>query len=217
MRKSYGSDILNPIILHSWIPPLLVVVTATINGQKSKQNDDSLLLIPLQHNYLQQDRAKCPVFSFTHYQTPWLILPFWLPSVKWQNRNRKGMKKSIPTIGEREGNEKKHSQNSGTGRECKNPFPKFRKGNQRLSFLGMDGNGNSRLPLSSLNAYIVGNSNKPPSPQSGSYSVWRHLRLYWGMRNKYFLKETWPKRRVWDLSLHPTTAGHNVQLYTRCS
>ena len=43
-------------------------------------------------------------------------------------------KKSIPTIGEREGNEKK-------------PFPYFGNGNQRLSFWGKDGNGNSRSPL----------------------------------------------------------------------
>ena len=42
---------------------------------------------------------------------------------------------------------KKHSRNSGTGREWKNPFPYFGKGNQRLSFLGMDRNGNSRSPL----------------------------------------------------------------------
>ena len=31
--------------------------------------------------------------------------------------NGKGMKKSIPKIREREGNEKRHSRNSGTGRE----------------------------------------------------------------------------------------------------
>ena len=85
------------------------------------------------------------------------------------------LKKSIPTIREREGNEKNpfpqfgngkgmkkthshnsgtgrewkktHSRNSGMGRKWKNPFPYFGKGNQRLSFLGMDGNGNSRSPL----------------------------------------------------------------------
>ena len=57
------------------------------------------------------------------------------------------MKKSIPKIREREGNEKRHSRNSGTGREWKNPFPKFGNGNQRPPFLGMTGNGNSRSPL----------------------------------------------------------------------
>ena len=48
--------------------------------------------------------------------------------------NGKGMKKSIPKIWEREGNEK-------------NPFPKFGNGNQRPPFLSMTGNGNSRSPL----------------------------------------------------------------------
>ena len=38
------------------------------------------------------------------------------------------MKKSIPKIREREGNEKIHSQNSGTGREWKKAFPKFGNG-----------------------------------------------------------------------------------------
>ena len=47
--------------------------------------------------------------------------------------NGKGMKKSIPKIREREGNEK-------------NPFPKFGKGNQRLSFprIPRNGNGNEK-------------------------------------------------------------------------
>ena len=44
------------------------------------------------------------------------------------------MKKSIPTIRKLEGNEKK-------------AFPQFGNRNQRLSFLGMDGNGNFRSPL----------------------------------------------------------------------
>ena len=39
---------------------------------------------------------------------------------------------------------KKHSQNSGTGREWKNPFPHFGNRNQRLSFPGTAGNGNRR-------------------------------------------------------------------------
>ena len=40
---------------------------------------------------------------------------------------------------------KKHSQSSGTARESK--ISEFENGNQRLSFLGMDGNGNFRSPL----------------------------------------------------------------------
>ena len=43
--------------------------------------------------------------------------------------NGKGMKKSIPKMRERDGNEK-------------NPFPQFGKGNQRLSFPRIPGNGN---------------------------------------------------------------------------
>ena len=58
---------------------------------------------------------------------------------EWKNplpqfRNGKGMKKF-------------HSHDSGTGRELKDPFPLFGNGNQRLSFLGMDGNRNSCSPL----------------------------------------------------------------------
>ena len=61
-------------------------------------------------------------------------------SVKGQIREREGNeknpfpqckkkgneKKNIPTIREREGNEIIHPHNSGTGREGKNPFPRFR-------------------------------------------------------------------------------------------
>ena len=39
-----------------------------------------------------------------------------------------GIENSIPKVWEREGNWKFHSQNSGTGREWKNPFPKFGNG-----------------------------------------------------------------------------------------
>ena len=67
------------------IPPLLFVVTDTIKEQRSKQNDliYNILLVPLQQNYLQPNWAKCPVFSV-------------------RNGNRKGMKKSIPIVRERE-------------------------------------------------------------------------------------------------------------------
>ena len=39
-----------------------------------------------------------------------------------------GIENFIPKVWEREGNWKFHSQNSGTGREWKNPFPKFGNG-----------------------------------------------------------------------------------------
>ena len=39
-----------------------------------------------------------------------------------------GIENSIPKVREREGNEKIHSQNSGTGRERKKTFPKFGNG-----------------------------------------------------------------------------------------
>ena len=44
------------------------------------------------------------------------------------------MKKSIPKIREREGNEKIHSHNSGTGREWKKSIPKIREreGNEKI-------------------------------------------------------------------------------------
>ena len=45
--------------------------------------------------------------------------------------NGKGMKKSIPKIREQEGNEK-------------NPFPHFGNGNQRLSFPRIPGKGNEK-------------------------------------------------------------------------
>ena len=38
------------------------------------------------------------------------------------------MKKNVSKIREREGNEKRHSRNSGTGRECKKAFPKLGNG-----------------------------------------------------------------------------------------
>ena len=41
--------------------------------------------------------------------------------------------------------EKKHSKISGTGRECKNPFPEF--GKSEAFLLGNGGNGNSCSPL----------------------------------------------------------------------
>ena len=59
-----------------------------------------------------------------------------------------GMDNSISKVWEREGNEKSTSPyNSGTGRKWKNSFPNFGNGNQRFSFLGMIGNGNSCSPL----------------------------------------------------------------------
>ena len=74
--------------------------------------------------------------------------PFWFPTLKGSIREWEGNGKNpFPKFGNGKGIKKKHSRNSGTGREWKNPFPKFGKGNQRLSFLGMDGNGNSRSPL----------------------------------------------------------------------
>ena len=57
------------------------------------------------------------------------------------------MKNCIPNIREREGNEIRHSLNSGTGREWKKTFPKFGNGNQRLLFPGMDENGNGTKKL----------------------------------------------------------------------
>ena len=72
---------------------------------------------------------------------------------EWKNpipkiREREGNEKNpFPKFGNGKGMKKIHSRNSGTGREWKNPFPKFGKGNQRPSFLGMTGNGNSCSPL----------------------------------------------------------------------
>ena len=54
------------------------------------------------------------------------------------------MKKSIPKFREREGNEK-------------NPFPKFGNGNQRLLFLGMDGNGNGNGTKKSRRLELIEN------------------------------------------------------------
>ena len=50
---------------------------------------------------------------------------------------------------------KKYSRNSGNGREWKNPYPYFGNGNQRLSFPGMDGNRNSRSPLISIISILL--------------------------------------------------------------
>ena len=41
-----------------------------------------------------------------------------------------GMDNSIPEVREQEGNEKKHSQNLGTGRQWKKALPKFGKGKE---------------------------------------------------------------------------------------
>ena len=51
------------------IPPLLVVVTATINEQKSKQNYliHYLVVLKALHFYLQQNWSKCPFYSDTHF------------------------------------------------------------------------------------------------------------------------------------------------------
>ena len=64
------------------------------------------------------------------------------------------MKKNIPKIREWEGKEKIDSQNSGTGREWKNPFPKFGNGKgmkkgipeirERVSEAIIPGNGRER-------------------------------------------------------------------------
>ena len=62
--------------------------------------------------------------------------------------------------------EKKHSQNSGTGREWKNPFPSFGQGNQRLSFLGMGGNGNSRSPLCQTTSLQINEYDKKNNQQT---------------------------------------------------
>ena len=59
------------------------------------------------------------------------------------------LNKTIPKIREREGNDKKALPKFGNGNRMKKSIP-FGNGNQRLSFLGMDGNGNSRSPLALL-------------------------------------------------------------------
>ena len=63
----------------------------------------------------------------------------------------KGKRKNpFPKFGNGKGMKEKHSKSKGTGKGRKNPFPYFGNRNQRLSFPGMDGNGNSCSPL-----YIV--------------------------------------------------------------
>ena len=64
------------------------------------------------------------------------------PEVRDQERNGK---KPSPKFENGKGIKKKHSQNSGTGRERKNPFPFFENGNQRLSFPRIAGNRNRNV------------------------------------------------------------------------
>ena len=131
----------------------------------------SLLLTPLQHNYLQQNWAKCPVFSYSLFNSlAQFTSSIWIVVGNGEEAENIGSLVSLTIfqfqfvklqIREREGKEKMHSHNSETGRkwkethfpnsgmgkEWKKAFPKSGNGNQTLSFLGMDGNGNSCSPL----------------------------------------------------------------------
>ena len=63
-------------------------------------------------------------------------------------------KKTIPKIREREGNDKKALPKFGNGNGMKKSIP-FGTGNQRLSFLGMDGNGNFRSALMKTDIHTI--------------------------------------------------------------
>ena len=132
--------------------------------------------LPSQYNCFEKCRGSWknwrPGIS---YSNP---IPVLIPVCEIANSGiRREWKKTIPTIREREGNEKIHSHNSGTGREWKKSIPTIREqeGNEKKAFPKF-GNGKGMkksIPIireRESEAFILGNGRErefPLNPEWG--------------------------------------------------